>query len=217
MPAPPSSSPTAPATPDARSVALAALLARVALSDRRAFTELYEKTSPHLLAVILRITRNRDLSEDVLQEVYVNVWRVCNGGPAGFDARLSQPMTWLTSIARNRAIDSLRRRQTQPVTLSTQVQGADDSEDHDMLQDFLSDEPGPLEQLERTADARALRGCMQRLSGEQQQAMALAFYQGQSYSEVATHLSQPLGTVKSWVRRGLSSLKSCLERKPAGA
>ena len=202
-----------PSTPDnARSLEVAKLLAQVALGDRTAFTALYEKTSAHLLGVILRITRNRETSEDILQEVYVSIWR----SASGFDARLSQPTTWLTSIARNRAIDSLRRRQTQPMVVSTQVQGLDDGEEHDMLQDFLSGDAGPLEQLERAADARALRGCLQRLSGEQQQAMALAFFQGQSYSEVAEHLSQPLGTVKSWVRRGLSSLKGCLERTAPG-
>ena len=199
---------TPPPRPDnARATDLAALLSRVALGERAAFTALYDKTASHLLGVILRITRNRELSEDILQEVYVSVWRAASD----FDARLSQPQTWLNSIARNRAIDSLRRRQTQPTLLSTQVARPDDSEDHDMLQDFISDDPGPLEQLERSADARALRGCLQRLSGPQQQAMSLAFFQGQAYSEVAAHLSQPLGTVKSWVRRGLAALKTCLE------
>ena len=198
----------APPAPDPHSAELATLLSRVALTDRAAFTRLYEKTSAHLLGVILRITRHRDTSEDILQEVYVKVWH----SASSFDARLSQPMTWLTSIARHRAIDSLRRRQTQPMTVSSQLSGADDSEDHDMLQDFISTDAGPLELLERSAEARALSGCMQTLSGEQQQAMALAFYQGQSYSEVADHLRQPLGTVKSWVRRGLQSLKGCLKR-----
>ena len=199
---------TPPPRPDnARATEIAALLSRVALGERAAFTALYDSTASHLLGVILRITRNRELSQDILQEVYISVWRAASD----FDARLSQPLTWLSSIARNRAIDGLRRRQTQPTLLSTHVASHDDSEDHDMLQDFISDDPGPLDLLQRSADARALRGCLQRLSGPQQQAMALAFYQGQAYSEVAEHLSQPLGTVKSWVRRGLAALKTCLE------
>ena len=199
---------TPPPRPDnARAAEIAALLSRVALGERAAFTQLYDKTAAHLLGVILRITRNRELSQDILQEVYISVWRAAGD----FDTRLSQPLTWLSSIARNRAIDSLRRRQTQPTLLSTQVASHDDSEDHDMLQDFISDDPGPLELLQRSADAQALRGCLQRLSGAQQQALSLAFYQGQAYSEVAAHLSQPLGTVKSWVRRGLATLKTCLE------
>jgi RNA polymerase sigma factor (sigma-70 family) len=189
---------------------IAALLSRVALGDRAAFARLYERTAAHLLGQILRIQRNRAAAEDILQEVYINVWRAAGG----FDARLSQPMTWLGSIARNRAIDSLRRAQTQPATVSTQV-GGDDGDEHDLLQDFVSGDAGPLELLERSVDAQALRRCVGGLSAEQQQSVALAFYQGLSYAEVAEHLSQPLGTVKSWVRRGLQALKSCLERSTA--
>lgn len=190
---------------------LAALLSRVALGDRAAFARLYERTSSHLLGQILRIHRNRAAAEDILQEVYINVWRAAGG----FDARLSQPMTWLTSIARNRAIDGLRRAQTQPTTVSTQVGSADGDDEHDLLQDFASGDAGPLELLERSADAQALRRCVGGLSAEQQQSVALAFYQGLSYAEVAEHLAQPLGTVKSWVRRALLALKDCLGR--AGA
>ena len=205
--------PTPPSAPSAASSELAELLSRTALGDRRSFARLYERTAPHLLGVVVRITRNQELSEDIVQEVFVNVWRAAKD----FDARLSQPMTWLTSIARNRAIDSLRRRQTQPSTVSTHLASNIDGEEHDLLQDFASDDAGPEQLLEQAADARALRQCLQVLSGQQQQAVALAFYQGQSYSEVAEHLSQPLGTVKSWVRRGLMSLKSCLERTAVGA
>ena len=197
----------------AGSVELAELLSRIALGDRRSFSRLYERTAAHLLGVVVRITRNQELSEDIVQEVFVNVWRAAKD----FDARLSQPMTWLTSIARNRAIDSLRRRQTQPSTVSTHLASNADGEERDLLQDFASEDAGPEQLLEQAADARALRQCLQVLSGQQQQAVALAFYQGQSYSEVAEHLSQPLGTVKSWVRRGLISLKSCLERAAVGA
>ena len=205
--------PTPPSAPSAASSELAELLSRTALGDRRSFARLYERTAPHLLGVVVRITRNQELGEDIVQEVFVNVWRAAKD----FDARLSQPMTWLTSIARNRAIDSLRRRQTQPSTVSTHLASNIDGEEHDLLQDFASDDAGPEQLLEQAADARALRQCLQVLSGQQQQAVALAFYQGQSYSEVAEHLSQPLGTVKSWVRRGLMSLKSCLERTAVGA
>lgn len=189
---------------------LAALLSRTALGDRAAFKRLYDKTAAHLLAVVLRITRQREVAEDLLQEIYVKVWQQAGS----FDAQLSQPMTWLISVARNRAIDSLRRRQTQPQTVSSNVMGNDDDE-HDLLGDFVSSEPGPHELLEQAADARALRGCVGHLSAEQQQSVALAFYQGLSYSEVAEHLNEPLGTVKSWVRRGLLALKTCLERAAA--
>src|SRR5947199_10207522 len=97
-----------------RSHDLSRLLGRAGLGDRAAFATLYERTSSHLLAVVLRINRDRGQAEDVLQEVYVNVWRAAST----FDAAQSQPLTWLTSIARNRAIDSLRRLQSQPQTRS---------------------------------------------------------------------------------------------------
>ena len=187
---------------------LAALLSRVALGDRAAFAALYRHSSAHLLGVVLRIQKDRAQAEDVLQEVYVNVWRAAQG----FDASLSQPLTWLTSIARNRAIDSLRRRQTEPRTVSTATGSFEDDDEHDMLHDLASPDTGPLDLLGQASDARALRGCMTALSGEQQQSLALAFYQGLSHAEIAEHLRQPLGTVKSWVRRALQALKACLEQ-----
>ncbi|MEZ5608253.1 MAG: sigma-70 family RNA polymerase sigma factor [Burkholderiaceae bacterium] len=189
-----------------RSHELAALLSRVGLGDRAAFATLYKQTAAHLMGVVVRINRDRAQAEDVLQEVYVNVWRAAGR----FDAAMSQPMTWLTSVARNRAIDSLRRRQTEPQTVSTTL-GTDDDPD-DMLQYQASDAPGPLELLARAGEAHALTACLGELSGEQQQSLALAFYQGLSHAEVAAHLRQPLGTVKSWLRRGLQALKACLER-----
>lgn len=187
----------------------ALLLARTALGDRAAFQRLYQRTAGQLLGVILRIVRQRDAAEDVLQEVFVSVWK--NAG--SFNPALAQAQTWLASIARNRAIDSLRRVQAAPAMLSTTLAGSGgDDDDRDWLDDFAGDTPGPAEQLEAAGEARAVRGCMERLTRDQQQVLALAFYQGASYPEVAEHLRQPLGTVKSWVRRGLIALKACLER-----
>ena len=192
-----------------RSKDLSQLLARAGLGDRAAFATLYEKTSAHLFAVVLRISRDRAQAEDILQEVYVNVWRAASG----FDAAQAQPLTWLTSIARNRAIDSLRRAQTQP-QLQTAI--ANDDEETDVYDAVADETPGPLEMLSRASDARALSHCMQALTAQQRQSVALAFYDGLSHAEVAEKMRQPLGTVKSWVRRALMSLKSCLERSAAG-
>jgi len=196
-----------------RSQELSRLLARAGVGDRAAFATLYENTSAHLLGVVLRIQRDRAQAEDILQEVYVNVWRAAQS----FDAAQSQPLTWLTSIARNRAIDGLRRTQTQP-QLQTSLPNPD-NEDSDVYDTVADDAPGPLDLLSRASDARALATCMESLNAPQRQSVALAFFDGLSHAEVAANMRQPLGTVKSWVRRALMSLKTCLEsavRRDAG-
>lgn len=191
-----------------RSLDLSRLLAQSSLGDRAAFATLYERTSSHLLAVVLRINRDRAQAEDILQEVYVNVWRAA----ASFDAAQSQPLTWLTSIARNRAIDSLRRISTQPqLRTLAPAAGGTDREDESVYDTVADDAPGPLDLLSRAGEARSLASCMEKLSALQRQSVALAFYQGLSHAEVAEQLRQPLGTVKSWVRRALMTLKGCLE------
>lgn len=185
---------------------LADLLARSGLGDRTAFAELYRLTASPLLGVVLRIQPDRGVAEEVLQEVYVNVWRHAGS----FSAAQSQPMTWLTSIARNRAIDSQRRAQAQPQTVSD---SADADDDEDTLLDRQADPRGDAAALlEQAAEARSLQTCMQDLSAAQRQCISLSFYSGLTHAELAEHLQQPLGTVKSWVRRALLSLKSCLER-----
>jgi RNA polymerase sigma factor (sigma-70 family) len=191
-----------------RSRDLAGLLARTALGDRAAFAQLYERTSGHLFAVLLRVQRDRALAEDLLQEVYVSVWRAAGG----FDAARAQPLTWLTSIARNRAIDSLRRQQTQPQLLSTIRDLDDDDDSPDAVERAADPAADPLELLARASDARQLTYCMDGLSATQRQSLALAFYDGLSHAEVAEHLHQPLGTVESWLRRALQSLKQCLDQ-----
>ena len=173
----------------ARSHELAQLMSRSAMGDRAAFASLYDLTSGHLFAVVLRIQR----------------------AVGSFDAAQSQPMTWLTSVARNKAIDSLRRAQSQPVLQS--VHRDDDDDDRPDLDQQIADETaGPVDLLSQAGDARRLNTCMQVLTASQRQSVALAFFDGLSHAEVAAHLHQPLGTVKSWVRRALLSLKECHER-----
>lgn len=195
-----------------RSRELRELLARAGLGDRNAFALLYRHTSAHLFGVVLRIQNDRAAAEDVLQDVYVNVWKAA----VSFDAAQSQPLTWLTSIARNRAIDSLRRAQARPATVSLTRDEDEDSGDGGKglsLQERLPDPaPSPTELLAQASDARQLSQCLQALSAGQRQSVALAFFDGLSHAEVAEHLQQPLGTVKSWVRRALMTLRSCLER-----
>jgi RNA polymerase sigma factor (sigma-70 family) len=203
----PSPRPTPQSDWSNRSVELSSLLARAGLGDRAAFATLYERTSAHLLGVVLRIQRDRALAEDILQEVYVNVWRAAQS----FDAAQSQPLTWLTSVARNRAIDSLRRAHAQPLLKTNVTSTNDDDEETDVYDTVADDAPGPLDLLSRASDARALGRCMEGLNPQQRQSVALAFFDGLSHAEVADSMRQPLGTVKSWVRRALMSLKSCLD------
>ncbi len=188
-----------------RSRELGALLAKSGLGDRQAFATLYERTSGHLFAVVLRIQRDRVLAEELLQDIYVSIWKAA----AGFDAAQSQPLTWLTSIARNRAIDSLRRAQAQPRLVSTTREEDDDMPD--AVEATADEGAGPLELLHQATEARQITRCMEGLTPQQRQSVALAFFDGLSHAEVAEHLRQPLGTVKSWVRRALMSLKTCLE------
>lgn len=196
-----------------RSAALADVLARVALGDRAAFGTLYTATSAHLFGVILRINPDRAQAEDLLQDIFVNIWRAASG----YEAARAQPMTWLTSIARNRAIDSLRRRKTEVSTVTHLRPADDDGDDTDPLATLASDAAGPLDLLVQAAEAQAVSHCVKALSAEQQQCVALAYYQGLSHAEVAQHLAQPLGTVKSWMRRALIALKDCLGRAGANA
>lgn len=194
-----------------RSRDLARLLSLAGLGDKAAFAKLYDRTSAHLFAVVLRINRDRSQAEDILQEVFVKVWR----SASSFDAAQSQPLTWLTSIARNGAIDSLRRKQTQPqiqsIAAGVAATDAEPGEDKDLYDTVADDAAGPLELLSQAAEARALSHCMKSLNAQQRQCVALAFYDGLSHAEVAEQLRQPLGSVKSWVRRGLLALKSCLQ------
>jgi RNA polymerase sigma-70 factor, ECF subfamily len=193
--------------PDAdRNAMLAGLLARTALADQAAFGELYRQTSAQLYAVALRILRDRAAAEEILQEAYVSVWHHAGS----YRIERSQPQTWLATIVRNRCLDRLRRREPETVTLTP-----DDDGDADL--DLPADGPTPVDLLHASAIARSVRECVDALDGGQKQAIALAFYHGLTHAELASHLRQPLGTVKSWVRRGLERLKRCLDRTGAAA
>ena len=184
-----------------RPALLADLLARTSLSDQKAFAELYRLTSSQLYAIALRILRDPAAAEEVLQEAYVSIWHHAGS----YSAAKSQAQTWLTSIVRNRCLDQLRRREVDTVTLSR-----DDGDDADL--DLPAEGPTAVEMLLNGAAAKSVRQCVDALEGAQKQAIALAFYQGLSHAELARHMREPLGTVKSWIRRGLERLKLCLDR-----
>jgi RNA polymerase sigma-70 factor (ECF subfamily) len=187
-------------TPE-RSTTLAGLLARTALADQAAFAEVYRLTSAQLYAVALRILREPAAAEETLQEAFVSVWHHAGS----YDAAKSQPVTWLTRIVRNRCLDQLRRRELDTVPIAR-----DDDDGGD--REFPADDPSPVDLLLAGAEAQSVRACVDALEGAQKQAIALAFFQGMTHAELAAALRQPLGTVKSWVRRGLERIKQCLDR-----
>ena len=176
---------------------LSDLLARCALRDQRAFATLYQFSSAKLFAVAVRITRRRDWAEEVLQEAFVNIWN----HTASYNPAKSAPMTWMTAIVRNRALDWLRKPREVEI-----------DEEHEELMASIPDEsPGPEELLRRSLEAGELAECMKSLTEEQQRSVTLAFFYGLSHGELAEQMRKPLGTVKTWIRRGLDRLKGCLE------
>jgi RNA polymerase sigma-70 factor (ECF subfamily) len=174
---------------------LSLLLERIATEDAAALRSLYELTSSKLFGLALRILIKREWAEEVLQDSFINIWRFAGDYRKG----LSAPMTWMAAIVRNRALDHLRR-----------VNSAE-TEWSETLDDLLpTSELSPAEIASMSQQARQLAICMQRLDASQRQAVALAYLRDQSHSEVALALKVPLGTVKSWIRRGLEKLKTCL-------
>ena len=181
------------------------LLARVALRDHAAFQRLYEATVRCLLAIAVRLLRDPAWAEEVIQEAYVAIW---NSAP-NYSPMKAQPMTWLMTIARNKAMDALRSTNSERATMVNMAPREDDEDDP--LAQVADDSAGPLQRLVERIDAARLRHCLQALDAVQRQAIALAFYDGLTHAELAAHLHQPLGTVKAWVRRGLERLKPCLK------
>ena len=179
------------ATPDD----LAMLMSQIATGDRDALRQLYQATSSKLFGVCLRILSDKDESEDVLQEVYVTIWRRADR----FDASRASVMTWISTIARNRAIDRLRARG--PLAHAEQVEELE----------IADPAPEAVALLESAEQGSALQQCLAELDERTQHAIRTAFFEGVTYEALAKRLETPLGTVKSWIRRGLMKLKGCLE------
>lgn len=185
--------------------ALNQLLARVALRDRAALRLLYEQTSSRLMAVAYRMLGDRAAAEDVLQEVFVNVWTRA----AQMPALRAHPLAWLTSMVRNRSIDLLRAAKPE-VPLQWQ-----DAEGREHQHDIASEGLTPPEQMLQQQSDHALSKCLGRLEPEPRQAVVLSYYEGLTHFELADRMKRPLGTIKAWVRRSLMRLKDCLEANGA--
>lgn len=180
---------------------LMALIDRVGQRDDAALRLLYERTSPRLFGLALRVVRQREWAEDVLQEAFITIWRVA----PDYRATLSPPLAWMGLIVRSRALDLLRRKTADRTQLTQEFD--------DVMADTLeSDARDPMDLADASEQAWALRQCLQQLEGPQREVVSLAYLRDLSHSELSEQLRLPLGTVKTWIRRGLEKLRVCMTR-----
>ena len=166
------------------------LLKKVAIGNKVAFEALYQASSSQLYAVCLKIMKNRDLADDVLQEAFIKIWH--NAGE--YSTSKGNVLTWMISIVRYRAFDALRFHK---------VRTGEGRDDETVL---MSEDTASLSEQEK----KQLDYCLEELDNIQKQAIHLAFFNGLTHQEVAEHISRPLGSSKSLIRRGMQSLKRCL-------
>jgi RNA polymerase sigma-70 factor, ECF subfamily len=170
-------------------------LARTAKGDRAAFEVVYRATALKLYGIVARILGRGDLADEVLQEVYVRVWQRAGE----FDPASSSPITWLAAIARNRALDEAKRKTMRSL------------EDHPELLELASTDD-PSAGLEQSEELQRLLACLSNLEHEKRDIVLLVYYYGLTREEIASRVSRPVATVKTWLRRSLAQLKECLGR-----
>jgi RNA polymerase sigma-70 factor (ECF subfamily) len=173
-----------------------ALLQACAGGDKTALHSLYKETAAQLFGLALRILRNRELAEEIVQDSFVLLWNNAHT----FDPGRGSAMAWLGRIVRNRSIDLIRRR------------GRETPLDHTSIEGWEDPGSSPADLAALSSDARRLHHCLDELEESPRKVLKLVYYEGMTYEEVAVHLGVPLGTVKSWVRRSLTRLRGCLER-----
>jgi RNA polymerase sigma-70 factor, ECF subfamily len=174
------------------------LLGRCALRDRAAFSALYRATSANLFGMALRIVRKRQWAEEVLQEAFVKIWNHASS----YDPNRGTPMTWMINVVRNQAFDMKRRADVRAELNAVPV-------DEDLLP---ASEDDPSEQTAIDADLARLQRCLDQLAEEQRQCMLLVYHDGYTLTEIAQRRRLPLGTVKTWIRRGLIRVRECMQR-----
>jgi RNA polymerase sigma-70 factor (ECF subfamily) len=170
------------------------LLAAVANGDEAAFERLYAATKARLFGVVIRILRRQELAEEVVQETFVKVWH----GAGQFNPALGSPITWMVSIARNRAIDILRKRAETSI------------EEEPASVEVASDTPDPLARRAMNEELKRLLACVGQLEPERQRLVLLAYYNGWSREQLAARFDAPVSTVKTWLRRSLVEIRQCL-------
>ena len=174
---------------------LVRLLGEIASGDKGAFKLLYERTSAKLYGICLRVLGNEAEAQEILQEVFLTVWRKADG----FDAGKAGAITWLSVLARNRAIDRIRQRPTQ-------------ADDVDVAAKIPDGAPSAFDVIEQAQDATRLGDCLDTLDERARTMIRSAFFEGATYPQLAAQAGVPLPTMKSWIRRGLRRLRGCLEQ-----
>lgn len=181
-----------------------ALIERIAAQNsgsEQALRELYDLTSAKLFGVALRVAGRRDWAEDALQEAYLNIWRIAGD----YRTALSPPMAWMGVIVRSRALDFLRKRSAGRADAAQELD--------DFINDTVAgDSPDPMDTTQASQQAWALHECLRKLDDRQREVVSLAYMRDLSHGELAEQLKLPLGTVKTWIRRGLEQLRGCMAR-----
>jgi RNA polymerase sigma-70 factor (ECF subfamily) len=170
------------------------LLAAVAKGDAAAFEQLYGATRAKLYGVLLRILGRPELADEVMQETYLKVWKMA----AKFDPTVASPITWMVAIARNRAIDIVRKKGEVSI-----------EEEPDAL-NVAADTPPPLARREMNEELKRLLSCLGKLDPEKQRIVLLAYYSGWSRDQLAKKLDIPVNTIKTWLRRSLLEIRACM-------
>jgi RNA polymerase sigma-70 factor (ECF subfamily) len=185
-------------SPDAE---LMTLLDRIGQRDEAALRVLYDRVSPKLFGLAMRVVRQREWAEDVLQESFLTIWRAAGD----YRASLSPPMAWMGLIVRSRSLDLLRRRTADRAQLTQEF-------DVQMDETFESGTPNPMDTADASEQAWALHQCLTQLEGRQREVVSLAYLRDLSHGELAEQLKLPLGTVKTWIRRGIEKLRNCMKQ-----
>ena len=190
-----------PMNNEASDALLIALLDRVARQEHAALKALYDECSGKLYGLALRVVVQREWAEDVLQETFLTIWR----SAPDYRASLSPPMAWMGLIVRSRGLDFLRRRNTQRGKLTQEL-------DDDLADTLEGDAANPMDTAQASQQAWALHQCLSRLDNKQREVVSLAYIRDLSHGDLARQLQIPLGTVKTWIRRGLDQLRLCMAR-----
>ncbi|MBE7365980.1 RNA polymerase sigma factor [Ramlibacter pallidus] len=169
--------------------------------SEQALRALYDQTSSRLYGLAVKVVGNREWAEDVLQEAFVHVWR----SAGDYRATLSPPLAWMGMIVRSRALDFLRRRTSERADAHHEL-------DEMVSETVAGDSPDPVDTTQASQQATALYDCLSRLEARQREVVSLAYLRDLSHSELAEQLKLPLGTVKTWIRRGLDQLRGCMAR-----